>query len=212
MRDVRVFFSKNDRMKFASHLDMNRLMSRILRLSHIPIWYTEGFNQHPYITFALPLSLGFTSEYEIMDIRIIDDSYTNEMAKSALDSVLPDGLKVIDVCDRGLKSGQIAFAEFLITFECDDVEFARALDAFLSKDSIITQKKTKKGVLKDIDIAPFIKKYEIIEGEEIALRIVLSAGGENNINPTLLLTAYGEIPDYSICRTKIYDSLMECFK
>lgn len=212
MRDVRIFFSKKGRMKFASHLDMNRLMSRILRLSRIPIWYTEGFNQHPYITFALPLSLGFTSEYEIMDIRIIDDSYTNEMAKSALSAVLPEGLNVIDVCDRGLKAGQVAFAEFMITFESSDDSFAESLETFLSKETIITQKKTKKGNFKDIDIAPFIKKYEINKDNEVVFKIVLSAGSENNINPTLLLSAYGDTPDYSICRTMIYNSSMECFK
>ena len=212
MRDVRIFFSKKGRMKFASHLDMNRLMSRILRLSRIPIWYTEGFNQHPYITFALPLSLGFTSEYEIMDIRIIDDSYTNEMAKSALSAVLPEGINLIDVCARGLKARQVAFAEFLITFESSDDSFAESLETFLSKETIITQKKTKKGNFKDIDIAPFIKRYEINKDNEVVLKIVLSAGSENNINPTLLLSAYGDTPDYSICRTMIYNSSMECFK
>ena len=46
----------------------------------------------------------------------------------------------------------------------------------------------------------------------VVLNIVLSAGGENNINPTLLLNAYGELHDYTVCRTMIYNDQMESFK
>lgn len=211
MRNVRVYFSKSGRMKFASHLDMNRLMTRLIRLSKIPVWYTEGFNQHPYITFALPLSLGFTSDYEVMDIRITDDEFSNEKVAASLASVFPEGLNIIKVCDAVNKTGKIAFARFRITFEAKDNTFTESLQSFLNKDSIITTKKTKKGSLKEIDIAPFIKESNIEIAENVVLDIVLPAGGDCNINPTLLLEAYGNLPDYSICRTMIYDDKMECF-
>ncbi len=70
MKNVRVFYEKKGRLKFVSHLDMNRFMSRLITKSKIPIWYTEGFNQHIYMNFAVPLSLGFEGFYEIMDIRL----------------------------------------------------------------------------------------------------------------------------------------------
>lgn len=212
LRSVRVFFSKKGRMKFASHLDMNRLMTRIIRRSGVPIWYTEGFNQHPYITFALPLSLGFTSEYEIMDIRIVDDEFSNEMVKAAIQEVFPEDLAVISVEDAVMKTGEVAFAEFLITFEEGDKAFAEALNRFLSQESIITEKKTKKGKMKEIDMAPCINSFSVIDGETVQLNIVLAAGGENNLNPTLLLAAFGETPYYTVCRKMIYNSAMECFK
>ena len=212
MRNVRVFYKKFGRMKFASHLDMNRLMTRLIRLSNIPIWYTEGFNQHPYITFALPLSLGFTSDYEIMDIRITDDEFTDEMVSKALSGVFPEGLEVIGVAPRGKKSGEIGFAEFLITFENADEQFASDLENFLSQESIITLKKTKKGNMKEIDLKPYIKSKEVISDNGITLKIVLSAGGEANINPTLLLSVMPSIPEYTVCRTMIFDNEMECFK
>ena len=75
LKSVRLFFKKNGPLKFVSHLDMNRVMIRLLRLSKVPVWYTEGFNRHPYITFALPLSLGFSSEYEVMDFRFDNDDF-----------------------------------------------------------------------------------------------------------------------------------------
>ena len=187
-------------------------MSRLLRLSSIPVWYTEGFNRHPYLAFALPLSLGFTSDYEILDIKITDDNYTDNMLKNALESVFPEGLEVIAVSDSIEKTGKIAFAEFNIVFEDGDDILEENLRKFLSEESIITEKKTKKGRMKEVDLAPFIKRFSVTNDGNVVLNIVLSAGGENNINPTLLLNAYGELPDYSVCRTMIYNAEMESFK
>ena len=212
MRNVRIFYKKYGRMIFASHLDMYRLMSRLLRLSSIPVWYTEGFNRHPYLAFALPLSLGFTSDYEILDIKITDDNYTDNMLKNALESVFPEGLEVIAVSDSIEKTGKIAFAEFNIVFENGDDVLEENLRKFLSKESIITEKKKKKGRMKEVDLAPFIKRFSVTNDGNVVLNIVLSAGGENNINPTLLLNAYGELPDYTVCRTMIYNDQMESFK
>ena len=117
MRTVRVFYQKLGRLKFTSHLDMNRFMLRALRLSGLPVWYTEGFNTHPYATFALPLSLGFESEYEAMDFRLTDEGCTNKQAEAALAAVLPAELPVIRAADPVHKPGKIAAARFRIFFE-----------------------------------------------------------------------------------------------
>ena len=65
MKNVRVFFEKHGPCKYISHLDTNRVMLRAIGKSRLDIWYTEGFNRHAYITFALPLSLGFASFWMI---------------------------------------------------------------------------------------------------------------------------------------------------
>ena len=73
MRNVRVWFKKEGTAKYISHLDLNRNMLRIIHMAKLPIWYTEGFNPHPFITFALPLSLGFSGLRESMDFKLLDD-------------------------------------------------------------------------------------------------------------------------------------------
>ena len=75
LKSVRLFYTKHGRMRFISHLDMTRFMARVIRRAELPVWYTEGFNPHLYMTFALPLSLGFESEYEAVDIRLLQDDY-----------------------------------------------------------------------------------------------------------------------------------------
>ena len=58
MVDVRLWFQKCGDARYISHLDLSRCMQRALKRSGLPIWYTEGFNPHAYVTFALPLSMG----------------------------------------------------------------------------------------------------------------------------------------------------------
>ena len=143
MRSVRVFFKKTGNMKFISHLDLNRFMIRVVRMSKIPVWYSEGFNPHPYITFALPLSLGFESEYEAMDIRLDDDEFSNDAVYAALKNILPDGLELMSCADPVMKAGDISYAEFLIDFERSI--FKDDIIKFLSAPEILADKKTKKG-------------------------------------------------------------------
>ena len=57
-RDLRLFYTKTGSAKYISHLDVMRAFQRAFRRSKIPVWYTEGFHPHLYLTFALPLSLG----------------------------------------------------------------------------------------------------------------------------------------------------------
>ncbi|MEE1198636.1 MAG: TIGR03936 family radical SAM-associated protein [Acutalibacteraceae bacterium] len=212
LKNVRVFYKKKSRMKFVSHLDMNRFMIRAIRRTKIPVWYTEGFNCHAYVTFALPLSLGFQSEYEIMDFKVTDDNYSLENVKSELAGVMPEYIEIFAVAEPILKAGKIAFAEFKVYFEDIADSVKNDISAYLSADQIVTTKRTKKGAEKVVDLKPQIKSFEF-EGDTLIL--TLSAGNDN-LNPTLLLSAFEannyELPDYTITRTKILDEQLNIFK
>ena len=141
MKNVRIIYKKFDRMRFVSHLDMNRFMSRIIHKTNLPIWYTEGFNKHPYTTFALPLSLGFESDYEIMDFRIMDEEVSFESIKKAFEDVFPPYLKIVDVYSPVMKTGDIAFADFKIAFDEMNDDLNLLLEKILSQKEIIVPKK-----------------------------------------------------------------------
>jgi radical SAM-linked protein len=96
LKNVRVWFKKQDECIYISHLDLNRCVLRALHKSQLPIWHTEGFNPHPFATFALPLSLGFVGERESMDIRLLDEEYPLANIVTELNKCLPKGIKVYD--------------------------------------------------------------------------------------------------------------------
>ncbi len=215
MKNVRVIFKKRGELRFISHLDMNRFIPRIIRKTNIPVWYTEGFNSHIYINFALPLSLGFESDYEVLDIKLTDDNYPNESVFEELKRVVPNSIEIIDVVSPWFKVGDIGFAEFEITFE-DNGEIYNQLKTFLEQPSILTLKKTKKGAMKEVELADKIKKFELTSSlNNTILKIILSAGSDN-INPTLLLNAFQNqleinLPDYAIKRTLLYTNDLKVF-
>ncbi len=207
LRDVRVFYRKKGAMKFVSHLDMNRFMTRLINKAKIPIWFTEGFNQHAYFNFAVPLSLGFEGQYEILDLRIINPDYSNEQLVLDLNKASIPDIEFLAAKEPILKMKEIVFTEFKLIFDELNASLKEKIRAFFTKEQIITQKTTKKGGTKDIDIAPLIKKWAI-EGNELTL--ILTAGNENNLNPNLVLSTFFEGEkiepmDYSVIRTMIYD-------
>lgn len=190
MREVRLRFAKTGRLKYISHLDINRAMGRAFKRAEIPLWYTEGFNPHPYMSFSLPLSLGVESLCESVDIRLIDN-ITNEEIKKRMNAVLPADLKIIDVYDDFRDNSEIVYSDYVYKFQFADNEKAlEKISALLSSDEIMALKKGKQGrkkVLKETNIKPFIDKYNIsIRDDIIILNIRLLAGGEKNLNPSLL--------------------------
>ncbi len=190
MREVRLRFSKTGRLKYISHLDINRAMSRAFKRAKIPLWYTEGFNPHPYMSFSLPLSLGVESLCESVDIRLID-SIDNADIKSRMNAVLPSDLKIVDVYDNFRDNSEIVYSDYVYKFQfADNEEALGKISDLLSGEEITALKKGKQGrrkVLKETNIKPFIDRYNIsIRDDIIILNIRLIAGGEKNLNPSLL--------------------------
>ena len=214
MKSVRIIYKKKSLLKFVSHLDMNRFMTRVLRRTNIPFWYTEGFNTHLYINFALPLSLGFESDYEIMDLKLTDDTYSFDKAKEELNRVMPEYIEIVSVASPWMKNAEIAFAEFCVLFH--EKDFADTLEKLLAKGEILCEKKNKKGVVKTVNLAEKIKRFSTEQiDDKTVLNITLPAGSSENINPVLLLDALrdinGGLPDYDITRHAVFNNNLELF-
>ena len=197
MKNVRIFYRKDGACKYISHLDTNRVMLRAVGKSRLNIWHTEGFHQHAYITFALPLSLGFASECESMDFRVLDDDEDLSAIPERMNACLPEGIRVFRCAEAVHKPADIESAKYLVGLEPMNVneisfeELSNKLNDFLTLPEIVTQKKTKKG-MKDVDLKPYILAYEPLEGERVRFSLTLPAGSSLNINPNLLLNAFAE--------------------
>ena len=216
MKNVRLFYKQGGRMRFISHLDMTRFMSRLIRRANIPVWYTEGFNPHLYMTFALPLSLGFESDYNVLDIRVLDDDYDISVLPEKLNAVCPPYITFFDVAEPQKKAGDVAAAEFNITFD-DNGVIAKDINDFLGRDSIVVLKKTKKGGEKEIEVADKIKAFSLENNDgNTKLKITLPAGSVENLNPELFLNKFfeesGKYYCYVVNRTAILDSNGKLFK
>ena len=190
MNKIRAVFAKTGRAKYISHLDLNRCMQRAFKRSGLPVWYTEGFNPHIYITFALPLSLGYESSCEIMDFNLTEE-VPEEKILDALNGAMPEGLHVLKVYTPKTKHTEIAFAEYEIVFSGEPEAVFRGFQSFMERDRISVMKKTKRGGAKEIDLKPDTNVISLkIRNGSFTAVLRLPAGNEKNINPSLLTDAF----------------------
>ena len=68
----RLLFAKTGRARYISHLDLMRTFQRAFARAGIPIKHTEGFHPHPFVSIALPLSVGYSSECEILEFGLLE--------------------------------------------------------------------------------------------------------------------------------------------
>ena len=196
MLRVRATFEKKGRAKYISHLDLNRCMLRTFRRSRLPIWYTVGFNPHPYYSFALALSLGFESDCEILDFNITDDQMSMETIRDALNAVMPEGMRIVKVAEQKQKITAIAKAEYAFSLVSEDSSaLYDAVQKLISEPEILIEKKTKKGI-KTVDIKPDTEILNCTDsGRSVDITMYLPAGTQTNFNPTLFIEALRRTTD-----------------
>jgi len=221
LRPVRVWFSKLDSAKFISHLDLNRLFIRAFNRSGLDIWFTEGFNPHPFITFALPLSLGQESVCEIMDFRM-NDSTPLENIQEILNSVLPPDIRIVFIAEPVLKAKEIGFSKYEIIIDSEqNIEERRDMikNILLSDEQMNVLKRTKsKEFMIDVKEKLSLSEDDILISENrMILKPVLVTGAEDNINPSLLVSGLSEALNEEfygirIVRISIFNKKMGDFK
>ncbi|WDC83872.1 TIGR03936 family radical SAM-associated protein [Caloramator sp. mosi_1] len=82
--------------KYISHLDTMRTLHRAIRRAGLPLTYSKGFNPHPSISFASPLSVGVESLAEYIDIEFDSILKAKEIIEK-LNVNLPIGMEVLKV-------------------------------------------------------------------------------------------------------------------
>lgn len=186
---LRAVFEKTGRAKYISHLDLNRFMLRTFRRSKLPVWYTEGFNPHPYYAFALALSLGFESSCEIMDFNLTE-VMPLDAVRDALNAVMPEGMRVVSVAEQKLKVTAITNATYSFSLETEEpAALYEDIQSLLSQEEILIEKKTKKGI-RTVDIKPDMKVEKCqMTDNSVDMELRLPAGTQTNYNPTLFFEA-----------------------
>lgn len=192
MKPMRLFYTKTDTAKYISHLDINRCFQRAMKRAGIPLWYTEGFNPHAYLTFPLPLALGYESLCECVDFRLVDEMAPEEIVEK-MNAVLPMGLHAYGAAQPVQKATDIALVEYQIRLGLADTPSKQAkeiLEAFFAQPQIHTMKRTKKGE-KEVSLKEHLHDLTIaVDGEDVNITVKLPAGNDFSMNPTLVLDAF----------------------
>ncbi len=205
---IRIVFSKSDLSTYISHLDMTRCMSRLFARAEVPIWFTQGFNPHPYMVFSAALPIGITGENEFLDIKLTEECDFEELC-SRMNEAAPRGLTFKKIYSADNSFSEIVSA--LYTIELPQ-EYADSFAEFIDKDIINITKKTKKGFI-EVNIKNYLKS----ERNGNVFKVILPCGNDMNLSPLLLTKAYlDENPEieniFNITRNCFYKANNEKFE
>lgn len=176
-------FTKLGRLRFISHLDTMRVLHRSLRRTKIKVKHSEGFNPHPKLNIAFPLSLGIESTGEYGEVEIDGDIKTEEFVEK-MNKVLPEGIKIIEADEYNNKKAVSALISsqvynFTVAFkEEDEFEDAlKSLNSILDNEYIIERVRKKKNKIRrrTINVVEYIKDVKIknIEGLEMSFDMTI---------------------------------------
>ena len=171
----RLLFSKTGRAKYISHLDLMRTFQRAFTRAGIEIKHTQGFHKHPFVSIALPLSVGYSSQCEILEFGLVG----------------------------GATAEELAYVNYIINFEYSEGRpqaSEPAMQELLSRESLVMQKKSnksKKGYT-EVDLIPLIKGFNLeCQSDTLTLDAVLCAQNPG-LNPELIRAAFCQAyPDYA---------------
>jgi len=219
MDKLRLRFSKTGRAVYISHLDLMHTMQRAFSRAGYALKYSEGFNPHPQISIALPLSVGAASRCELMDFKLREDADLAQLP-GRLTAVMPEGIEILEAYEPERKTAALKWLQVEGVFEYDardPAAMAEALRAFYEQESIVITKKTKRG-MGETDIRPGIRSIAFQAGaDSVSVAAVVSAQ-EPTINPELLAEALRQkapelAPDFAkFTRIETYDADMRVFR
>ncbi len=190
-------YSRDDRVKYISHLDFMRLFQRTVRRSGLPFMFSRGFNPHPIMTVAQPLSVGVTSDCEFMKVGF-DGEFSEAEILERLNGALPPGYKILAarrVEGKEIDITKLDRAVYTVEVEC---EGSVDIDKFLANPELKVMKKSKSGV-KESDIRPYIYGLKLLktEGNIQTYEMCLSVGSVYNLKPQSVIDAMEKYsPDF----------------
>ena len=219
MDKLRLRFAKTGRAVYISHLDLMHTMQRAFSRAGYALKYSEGYNPHPQISIALPLSVGTASRCELMDFRLREDVDLSELP-GRLTAVMPEGIEILEAYEPDRKTAALKWLQVEGVFEYDDRDpeaMAEGLRDFYEQKSIVITKKTKRG-LGETDIRPGIRSVEFSIGEQCVRVEACISAQEPTINPELLAEALRQkapelASDFAkFTRIETYDADLRVFR
>ena len=215
-------FQKTGVICYTSHLDIMKVFKRSFKRAGIRLAYSQGFNPHPKMGFAQPLSLGYESLDEYIEFETAEDHDAEEIL-ARMRSLMPEGLDLISISEathkKTLAANTVA-ADYVIEIPLKGTAHSALPETasgvwhqYMDRDEIITRKKQKKKKdLVPVNIRPKIREITFYLREEcLYIEACLDSGSDSNLSPELVINTILDtfklgIPrsEISVTRTKIH--------
>ncbi|MCR4787926.1 MAG: TIGR03936 family radical SAM-associated protein [Lachnospiraceae bacterium] len=217
----RVKFSKKGALRYISHLDVMRYFQKVIRRAEIPVKYSEGFSPHQLLSFAYPLSLGYTSDGEYLDM-VMTERVNEEEALRRLNECSESGIKILAVKELDEKARNCMACVFAASYNITIREkitlpddFCKKVIDFFGQETIpVNKPKKKNGGSVLIDLKQYLYDFRMIDDR--TFYICVNSGSETNIRPDFVAGSVCEycnvVPNenpFYIHRVEIYENISD---
>ncbi|MDR2296065.1 MAG: TIGR03936 family radical SAM-associated protein [Clostridiales Family XIII bacterium] len=204
-------FEKKDNMIYISHLDTQRLFHRAIKMLRVDLKYSKGFNPHPKLSFAQPLSLGHASVSEYLEFETGEEAARQQPAalKERFNALLPQGIRILELrCiphPGKSASSLVAAAKYRIEIPFFHA-YREAVAEFFGRECIMAETPRKREAA--VDIRPMILALKplMVDENKITLTSTLHCGSAANLNPERMLQCF-----YA-CSGRAYDRAAVSFE
>lgn len=145
-----------------------RTITRAIVRSGIAMIYSQGFNPHPRFSLPLPRNVGLASDDELFSMRIEPCPACNDNAAYAelIAPQLPSGFELVDVeLYQKNAAYQPIEVEYFVRTESQQADIDSLNGKINSGQEILTERIiNEKGGTKTVNIAVFLKEFEIADG------------------------------------------------
>lgn len=183
MWTYRIKYTKLGRIRFISHLDVMRAITRAMNRAALSVAYTEGFNPRPKLSMGPALPLGYESMCELVDVAL-SRMLPPETLHQRLKDAMPQGLDLLEtgwVLDSSPPLSRASSALYMVKLDkeiADDAE--KRVQEFLAKDKALVER-----VRKDTSTVVNVRQFVASLGFEASadsqwLRVEISMGAEGS--------------------------------
>jgi radical SAM-linked protein len=200
-------YRKDAEVRWISHLDLKRTLERAMRRAQLPLELTHGHNPHLKLSLGPPLSLGATSDAEVVAVHLTEIMDPDRI-KEALNAQLPEGLRMIQVWTvpghrRKETFGDLNVAEYaaVLRGEADLEGLPARIEELMGQPKLVVERGGERPERR-VDVRPLIYHLEIVSSEpgQAELHMRLGTGSHGGVRPQEVLSLLGLGGDDSIAR------------
>jgi radical SAM family uncharacterized protein/radical SAM-linked protein len=196
----RLQYSKLDKAKWLSHLELMNIFYRSLRRSGLPIHFSQGFHPLPRVSFHGALAVGVESLTETMDIELVQVLPELEVV-AGLNRVIPTGIKIISAEQlAGNKNTPKPDRHFYEVQSPEPVFSHEKVIDFLDNTEFSALRKNPKET-KSIDIRPLVASIRLQNFSN--LEIMINLREKDNLKIHLLVAAIFNLTETQALQLKI---------
>ncbi len=152
-------FAIDGDLRFISHRDTVRMMTRALARAGLPVAYSQGFNPHVKMALLLPRPVGLATDGDLAAVHLSEPRDPDHIA-SRLRAQLPEGARILEVQPlENFRRPELVSVTYELELGADtSVDLPSIIRDFLDSNSVIIQRQDRLGQRKPpLDVRPLVQ-------------------------------------------------------